>query len=248
MEKIIYFGVIVICLAVFIVIFSRLLKEFGKQLNLAKTISVKVSCAGSAVADAPNEVKVQLNCRKFYDKNNNLVNPNDYDKFLVKGWSMLLCGIKNNDLLFTRKIQSLDDVVFDRPHVYVLKRDEYVRNKVAIKNDRAEFKVRRAWAIVCIGKDDLMESIKKIVSSEFFVELKHKHPNSFLTEDEMLKDFNDERIEQYMEQYPDSMNESDKNHVAIISTTLKASKENKVTFSIHPARTIVGEVVYSYKI
>ena len=60
----------------------------------------------------------------------------------------------------------------------------------------------------------------------------------------MLKDFNDERIEQYMEQYPDSMNESDKNHVAIISTTLKASKENKVTFSIHPARTIVGEVVY----
>jgi len=248
MEKVIYISVITICLITFIVIFSILLKEFGKQLKLAKTTLVKVSCAGSAVANAPREVKVQLNNRKFYDKKNNLVNPNDYDKFWVKGWSMLLCGIKDNDLLFTRKIQSLDAVAFDKPHVYVLRRDDYVCNKVAIENDLAEFKVRRAWAIIRIGKDSLIECIKNIISSDFFMDLKHKYPKSFLTEEELLKDFEDKRFKKYMEQYPDSANESDENHIAIISTTLKASKGNKVTFSIHPARTIMGEVMYSYKI
>ncbi len=240
-------GVIAICSITFIVIFSRLLKEFCKQVKSAAATSIKVSCAGSAVANAPREVKVQLNGREFRDKNNNLVNPNDFDRFWVKGWSMLLCGIKDNDLLFTRKISSLDDVEFNRPHVYVLRRDDYVRKKVAAENDFAEFKVRRAWAFVRIGKDNLRECVENIFLSEFFVELKRKYPDSFLTEEEMLKDFYDERIKKYMEQYPDSANESDENHVAVISTTLKGSKGKKVTFSIHPARTIEGEVVYSYK-
>ncbi len=247
MGKIIYFSVIASCLIAFIVIFSRLLIEFCKQVKLATTTSVKVSCAGSAVANAPREVKVQLKARKFYDKNDILVNPDDYDKFWVKGWSMLLCGINDNDLLFTRKISSLDDVEFNQPHVYVLRRDDYVREKVAAENDRAEFKVRRAWAFVRIGKDDLRECLRNIFLSEFFVDLKHKYPDSFFTEEEMLKDFYGERMGKYMKQYPDSANESDENHVAVISTTLKRSKGDKVTFSIHPARTIVGEVVYSYK-
>lgn len=248
MGVIIYFSVISICLITFIVIFSRLLKELCKRVKLATVTSVKVSCAGSAVANAPWEVKVQLNNRMFYDKDGNLVNPDKFDKYWVKGQSMLLCGINEDDLLFTRKIPSLSDVKFDRPHVYVLRRDECVRKKVAVENDLAEFKVRRAWAFVRIGKDDLGECVKNILSSEFFMDLKRKYPDSFLTEEEMLKDFDVERREKYMKQYPDSANESDKNHVAIISTTLKKSKGNKVTFSIHPARTIEGEVVYSYSL
>ncbi len=168
MEKIIYFGVIAICLMVFIVIFSKLLEEFGKQLKLAQATSVKVSCAGSAVANAPREVKVQLHNRKFYDKNNHLLNPDDYGKFWVKGCSMLLCGINDNDLLFTREIHSLGDMSFDRPHVYVLKRDDYVRDKVAEKKDLAEYKVRRTWRIVRIGKDDLIECARNIIASDFF--------------------------------------------------------------------------------
>lgn len=248
MEKIIYFGVIAICSITFIVIFSKLLKEFGKQLKLSQVTSVKVSCAGSAVANAPREVKIQLHNRKFYDKNNQLLNPDDYGKFWVKGWSMLLCGIKDNDLLFTRGMQSLDNISFDCPHVYVLKRDDYVRNKVAEKNDLAEFKVRRTWGIVRIEKDDLIECIKKIIATDFFSDLRNQYPNYFLTDDEMLDDFRNERIKKYMDLYPNSPNESDENNIAIISTTIKASKGDKVTFSIHPARTIVGEVVYSYKI
>lgn len=247
MEKIIYFGVIAICLMVFIVIFSKLLEEFGKQLKLARATSVKVSCAGSAVANAPREVKVQLHNRKFYDKNNHLLNPDDYGKFWVKGCSMLLCGINDNDLLFTREIHSFGDMSFDRPHVYVLKRDDYVRDKVAEKNDLAEYKVRRTWRIVRIGKDDLIECARNIIASDFFADLRNQHPNNFLTDEEMLDDFKNERIKKYEEQYPNSAFESDENNIAIISTTIKASKGDKVTFSIHPARTIVGEVVYSYE-
>ena len=246
--EIIYFGVIVICSITFIVIFSNLLKEFGKQLKLSQATSVKVSCAGSAVENAPREVKIQLRNRKFYDKNNQLLNPDDYGKFWVKGWSMLLCGIKDNDLLFTRDMQSIDDISFECPHVYVLKRDDYVRNKVAEKNDLAEFKVRRTWGIVRIEKDDLIECARKIIATDFFSELRIQYPNFFLTDDEMLDDLKNERIKKYMDQYPNSANESDENNIAIISTTIKASKGNKVTFSIHPARTIMGEVVYSYKI
>lgn len=247
MEKIIYFGIIIICSIAFIVIFSKLLKEFGKQLKLAQVTSVKVSCAGSSIANAPREVRVQLYNRKFYDRNNHLLNPDAFGKFWVKGWSMLLCGIEDNDLLFTREVHFHDNISFDRPHVYVLKRDDYVRNKVATKNDLAEFKVRRAWAIVHIGKDDLIECAKKIITSAFFADLRKKHPDYFLSEKEMLDDFKNERIEKYKNQYPNSTDASDDNNIAIISTTLKASKGNKVTFSIHPARIIVGEVVYSYK-
>ena len=248
MEKIIYLGVIVICLITFIGILCLLLKEFREQLKLAKTTSVKVSCAGSAVENAPREVKIQLNNRKFFDRKNQLVNPDDYEKFCVKGSSMLLCGINDNDLLFTRKIQSLDDVSFETPHIYVLKRDDYVCNKVAVKNDFAEFKVRRTWGIVRVDRDDLIEYVKKIIKSEFFSKLREQYPSYFLPEREMLDDFENERIKKYMVQYPNCANESDGNNVAIISTTVKSSKGNKVTFSIHPARIIEGEVVYSYKI
>ena len=63
----------------------------------------------------------------------------------------------------------------------------------------------------------------------------------------MLEDFVNVRLNKYMEQYPNCHDEKDNNHKAIISTTLKASKGNKVTFSLHPVRTIMGEVLYSYK-
>mgnify|MGYP000790374457 FL=1 len=84
------------------------------------------------------------------------------------------------------------------------------------------------------------------MASDSFKKLKNEHKDAFLSDEQMLEDFKTERIKKYMEQYPDSIDESNDNHVAIISTTLRASKGNKVFFSIHPARIIVGEVVYSF--
>lgn len=248
MDKIIYFGVIITCLIIFVSIFWKVLGDFRKQLKLAVATSVKVSCAGSAIPNTPREVKVQgINRRKFYDKNNNPVNPENFKKYWVKGCSMLLCGIKENDLLFTHDIGLKDILSAVYPQVYVLKRDDYVRHKVAEENDMAEYKIRRTWAVVHIGKDDLIECAKRIMSTDEFRDLQAKHPTAFLTEKEMLEDFENERIEKFKNHYPNSAEETNENHIAIISTTLKSSKGDKVTFSIHPARTVVGKVIYSYQ-
>ena len=162
------------------------------------------------------------------------------------GWSMMLCGINDNDLLFTKKV-SLDKLSFDQPHVFVLKRDECVRRKVALDNDMAEYKVRRGWNVVSLGEDNWEECIKKIIDTDKFRELKNKFPELFLSDEDMLEDFKNVRLNKYMEQYPNCRDKSDNNHTAIISTTLKASKGNKVTFSLHPVRTLMGKVFYSYK-
>lgn len=247
MKETIFFGIIAICLIVIGVIFIISMKMFSELLKKAIPVKIKVSCAGSAVPNTPNEIKVQgLYSQKFYDKNNNLVDPNDYIPYYVKGQSMLLCGINDDDVIFTKKIQ-IDSISFNKPHVYVLERDGFVRQKASIEKDYADYKVRRTWAIVRLGEDNLIECAKQIMETEEFKDLRNKHPKSFLSEDEMIKDFNDERIKKYYEQYPLCAEESDSNHIAIISTTLKSSMNNKVTFSIHPARTIVGEVFYSFK-
>lgn len=248
MDEIIYFGAIAACLIIFVSIFWGVLSDFRRQLKLAVATSVKVSCAGSAIPNTPCEVKVQgINRRKFYDKNNNPVDPEKFKKYWVKGWSMLLCGIKDNDLLFTHDIKLNDILSANYPQVYVLRRDDYVRHKVAEENDMAEYKIRRTWAVVRIGKDDLIECAKRIMSTDEFKDLQKKYSTAFLKEEEMLEDFENERIEKFMNQYPDSVEETSENHIAIISTTLKSSKGDKVTFSIHPARTVVGKVIYSYR-
>lgn len=245
MKVIFFISIIVICLVVIVSLFLMILTDFTKQLKSARTTTVKVSCAGSAVENAPKEVQIQLDDRKFYDNNKQLVKPEEFEKFWVKGSSMLLCGIKNDDLLFTRKV-STENISFNRPHVYVLKREDYVCQKVAIENDLAEFKVCRAWAIVRIGKDDIEKTARNIIKTKFFKELQENNASFFLSEQDMLDDLVKTRLKKYKKQYPDCEEESDINNRAIISTTLKASKGNKVTFSIHPTKTIVGEVIYSY--
>lgn len=247
MEEILFWGIIIFCLIVVVCVFIVMFVELNQQFKMAKVTTVKVSCAGSAIVNAPNEIKVQnLNNQKFYDKNRRLINPDDYNKYWVKGWSMMLCGINDNDLVFTKEV-SLDNISFKQPHVFVLKRDECVRRKVALDNDMAEYKVRRGWNIVCLGEDNLDECIKNIVESEKYRELKNKFSELFLSEEEMMEDFVNVRLNKYIEQYPNCHDKLDENHKAIISTTLKASKGNKVTFSLHPVRTIMGEVLYSYK-
>lgn len=248
MEEYIFWGIIVVCSLVFWSIFLTLLNDFRKHLKLAKVTPVKVSCAGSAIANAPYEIRVQsLSSMKFRDRDGGLVNSEEYDKYWVKGSSMMLCGIQNNDLLLTKKI-SLDNLSFEKPHVFVLERDDHVCRKVALENDMAEYKVRRAWAIVRMGEDNLMEYVQGILATEKFKELRNQHPEAFLSDEEMLEDLASVRLNKYKEHYPNCENKSDENHVAVISTTLKASKGNKVTFSLHPARTVMGKVFYSYKI
>lgn len=157
---------------------------------------------------------------------------------------MLLCGIQDNDILFVRSVDQPDNL--ECPSVLVLKRDQQAIVDALSKKDKAKYKVRRTWAIVRIGEDNTEECVKQIMASDNFKKLQHKYPDAFLSNEDMLEDFKQERFTRYMKQYPNSNITSDINHIAIISTTFRTSKNNKVFFSIHPARLIVGKVIYSF--
>lgn len=248
MENIIFIGTILLCFAGVVTIFSRQVKLLDKQLHIAKTTKIEVACAGSVMSNTPYEIRVQgFNSMEFRNKGGNSIDTNQFGKYWVRGSSMLLCGILDNDLLLTRTI-SLDKIKF--PTVVVLQRDKDAKAKAAAKNDFAEMKVRRAWAVSKIDADktSLLNCVRDIIHSEQFMKLKELHPEAFLSESEMLDDFENERISNYMRQYPSCINDADENNKAIISTTLKSSKGNKVTFSIHPARLVKGKVIYSFKI
>lgn len=247
MNKIIFISIIAVCFAFIIFIFVKMSKELGKLFKISKITTVDVACAGSSVANTPRSVKIQsLGKQTFPDQEKKLLNPDHYRLFIVRGLSMLLCNIRDNDILFTLPVEQLDKISFDRPSVLVLKRDKHAQMEAVSKNDQAKYKVRRTWAVVRIGEDDLEERVKQIMKSEGFRKLKNEHPESFQSDEEMLEDFKTERITKYMNQYPHSNSKADDNHVAIISTTLRTSKNNKVFFSIHPARIIIGEVIYSF--
>lgn len=247
MEQTILISIIAACLTGVVIILSRLIVKIGRQLKFAQVATLQVACAGSPVPDTPCSVKVpNFYARTFPDRTGTPIDPDKFDKFWVKGTSMLLCGIKNNDILFTRQVGSSEKTSFSQPHVLVLKRDRKALREAVSKNDLAQFKVRRTWKNVRIGQDNLEETLLRIMESSGFKELKNKHKEAFLSNEEMLEDFKKERITTYMRLYPDCEKESDSNHTAIISTTLRASKGCKVFFSIHPARIIVGEVTHSF--
>lgn len=246
MEEIIFISIVIVCFLGFMSIFLMLCGRLKKQLRMAKVTNVNVACAGSVVAGAPNNVKIQnFDGFKLYDNEGGLINTNEYDKFWVKGGSMLLCGIRDNDLLLTRRV-SVDDVDFGRPHVFVLRRDDEVCSEAVLHNDMANYKVRRTWAVINMGEDNYVEAVRNIMKTESFVSLRNQNPAVFLSESDMIDDFMTERVRKYMVRYPECENMGDENHKAIISTTLKVSDGNRVTFSIHPARIIEGEVVYAY--
>lgn len=247
MSEIIFIGIIAVCLVTVIVVFVRMTTGLGKQFKLAKTLTVDIACAGSPVAYTPCAVRIQnLAAQTFSDGTGNMITPKDYIPFIVRGTSMLLCGIQDNDILFTKSIDQLDKISFKRPSVLVLKRDQQALADAVLKNDMAKYKVRRTWAIVRIGEDNVEEQVKQILACDGFKNLQEQYLYAFLSDEDMLDDFKKERITKYMKQYPNSRIQSDANHVAIISTTLRASKGNKVFFSIHPARIIVGKVIYSF--
>ncbi len=247
MSEIIFISIIIACLVTAIVVFVRMTTGLGKQFRISKTITVNIACAGSPVAYTPCTVRIQnLAAQIFSDKMGNPIKPDGYIPFIVRGTSMLLCGIQDNDILFTHPIDQPDKISFECPSVLVLKRDQQALVDAVLKNDMAKYKVRRTWAIVRIGEDNIEERVQQIIASEGFKSLQQKYQYAFLSDEEMLEDFKRERITKYMKQYPNSKIQSDVNHIAIISTTLRASKDNKVFFSIHPVRIIVGKVIYSF--
>lgn len=120
-----------------ILLFLFLLVEFYLYTN--ETVKFNVACAGSEKPFTPQALNVtNLRWDNFKDKNGNKLNKKDFIKFIIKGDSMLLGGIKNNDLVFVRKIK--DKTALQFPSIMALKRDKNALQKAAQFNDKATIK------------------------------------------------------------------------------------------------------------
>lgn len=242
---------VILCAVAFVLLFVIQMFRFCKYLRCSESTTIPIACAGSPIPFTPRELNVQnYRALSFQDNASNFwsyVDLAQYQSFWVKGQSMLLCGINNDDILFVRPLNSVEEVFFLKPRVLVLKRDTQASVEARSKNDFAEYKIRRTWDLVHVGKDDIEDHVRQIINNSCFQNLKKQYPEKFLSEEELLEDFRNERLTKYMKQYPNCKNEDDENYCAIISTTLRTSKDDKVFFSIHPAKIIIGEVVYSIR-
>lgn len=211
-------------------------------------IRFAVACAGS-----PNWGNRESRDVIFFDKNSlqtvdgQRIDISQYDSFIVSGYSMLLSGIKDGDLLLTKPI-ALQSTDISFPRILVLERDKSAREDAIRKNDYALYKVRRTWC-VCKASDDLDNKLDNIMMSESFETLRRSFPENFLDTNEMKQDFR-KRLATFKCHYGDCENENSENNVILISTTLHTRMDsgyyNKVTFSIHPLRLVKGEVKHRF--
>lgn len=240
--------IIGICaLSLVVVLFSIQLLGFLRYLDEHKnTLVAKTACAGSEKPNTPNEIKI-TNLRRdgFRTSSGQNIDYKEYICYIAKGQSMLLGGINDSDLLLTRPVD-VSTISFSYPCILILRRENNALKKAAWVNDLAEVKVRRSWAKCNISRDNPIDIAKDIMANPIFKDLQNKYGNKFPERKEMISDF-ETRIERYKQDYPSCMNDGDENCITIISTTLDTRKQ-EVHFSIHPARTAEGEVVYSFNL
>lgn len=213
---------------------------------LHKKPLLQVACAGSENPCAAKKV-----CVTDFDWNELPLNEqvagcdqaDKYVKFIISGYSMLLGGIQNNDIIFVEPTKKVDDIVF--PAIVVLKREPIAIKKALRVDDKAEYKVRRTWKYCRLDqKDDaIVDIVKEIIEGELFQRLKNKDNNKFPEKSALVDDFK-ERLYRYRDEHKGCDNSFNVNYIALISTTLDTQK-NKIHFSIHSKNTLVGRVKYA---
>lgn len=184
-----------------------------------------------------SEVEVSsIDTTVYKDELGNILDPNKYNLYIVDGNSMKLCGIYDKDLIFSTKNFNISDIK-EFPVILVI-------NKKHIKQNCPTSKVRRTWAHVTYRDNNtLIEALKKVLMSDNFQEIRilPEYPG----DDEILKDFVDERLRLYVEEYIKCENPNDFDKDIIISSTLN-TKKNVIHFSIHPVNKISGQVIASF--
>lgn len=242
METTVFWGFAIIT----ILLFLFLLVEFYFYTN--ETVKFNVACAGSEKPFTPQSLNVtNLKWDNFIDKNGKKLNKKDFINFIIKGDSMLLGGIKNNDLVFVRKIKDKNALQF--PSIMALERDKNALHKAAKFNDKATIKIRRTWRICTLDKsdDEIIVILREIINSQEFISLKQIDESKFPSTECLVNDFKEKRLKRYREEHKDCDCTANKDNNAIISTTLD-TKKDKVHFSIHPYYSIIGKVEYAFSI
>lgn len=173
---------------------------------------------------------------QFINSEGEIVNPDEYLQFVVKGESMQFCGINHNDLIFVKKGFKLEDLN-SFPVPIVLHRDSAFASET-------QYKVRRAWGLCSIEMCEIL--VKKILESDEFRN-KIETISFFDSKEAMLNDFYTTRLKVYNDKYINCENPSEINKTVIISTTFHTDTK-KIRFSLHPASKIVGIVDNSFTV
>lgn len=175
---------------------------------------------------------------EFKDNNGNILNPNDYDLYLVSGECMQYVDIHPNDLVFATKGFDVEHYNGKLPIILILK-----KGASAPKNPMF-YKLRRLWR-VCNYRDNLMEILKSILQSPEFQEVRRRP--SYDGDEQLINDFFDTRLKRYETDYINCEYPNASDEKIIISTTFHTDIE-KVRFSIHPISNIVGKVIAAFPI
>ena len=252
MENGIIMLIFLACLAiVFIVLFAMQIRTYDKHLKEITISTLNIAAAGSAHPETPEKIKLKdLPLQKFHNRAGEPIDFKNILMFCVRGWSMLLCGIRNNDILFAKPVSetAIKHLSFDNPKVLVLKREGKSLKEAIEKDDYAKYKIRRAWAMLPFDEAQIMAKVNEIMQHATFKKLQREYPANFFS-DEIMKASLADRIVNYEQEYPNCKKASSKDNVVIVSTTLRnieGEKDRKVFFSIHPARIIVGQVIQSF--
>lgn len=220
-------------------------RNYNKK--LANTVRVGTVCAGSEHPNTPKEMGVaDLKCIKFKDDEGNAINLDEYECKIACGWSMLLDGIDDEDLLLFKpvELEKINNLRF--PSILIIERDEFSKENAKRFNDFAEMKVRKSWSLCDMSKQNPVEVMKQCMKNEEYVDVSKQYEDMFPSDEKLISDFED-RVERYMNKYPSCKTAGDNNQLAVISTTFDPQKQ-RVHFSIHPVKDIKGEVYYSFHI
>lgn len=231
--------------SVLLILLVILLFNFIIYIKQNKVRKFPVACAGSPRSHTPKNIQVLASSIQPEYVGEDFSYENCY---IVKGNSMLLCGIKDGDLIVTAKIEenNIDSLTF--PTVLVLKRSKVVCKEAEAKKDYAGYKVRRTWGQLNFNLDQIKDYVEDIVKNKAFLELKTNNPNVYIEPERMIEDLLDIRVRQYRERHPNCDDPQDPSHKIVISTTMRTlGYDNVVYFSIHPKNSVVGEVIRSFR-
>lgn len=209
--------------------------------------TLPVACAGSEKPDTPKEYKItNLQRNRFKKTDGSVLNMDDYRIFITIGESMLLGGIRNQDILFVKEYNPQERLEF--PTILVLQREQAALERAAQFNDKAEKKIRRSWRVCSLdySNEEIQGMVQEIIDSQQFQNIRSLDETKFPSNNWLLSDFSN-RLERYRREHQDCELRDNENHKALISTTFD-TMQRRVHFSMHSCRTIVGEVKYAFGI
>lgn len=200
------------------------------------------ACAGNPESKMTEKVSgASMSSNTMLDEEGNKLVTDDYQVFVASGESMSLADIHDGDMLFSKKEFRYEEIEMCLPDIFILKRERPEPKEPL-------YKVRRIWALWNVNGEQQIDSLlREIIHSEKFQELKRDGEKSALYPGEihLINDFK-KRLEIYRKEHEGCDNPQNDSHVAVISTTLRKG-ENKISFSIHPAKIVVGKVNYVYE-